>query len=474
MKGAVRCLSLVAVSMTIALLGSLPARPCGRPPTQEEQEAWARQSNELLRLFPGLARPSEDGSHRLRLIEDALTLLWSGPPRERLLVANQSWPFAVLGTEAEAGPLENDRRWTDVTASLRDYLDSGEDHWILYTLVDNLHVLESPRLEPFFRDALAHPSTSIRERAARHFLFQSETDSLEILEKRWRWEEDREVRLALLEALGRHGSPRYADAFLRLARGEDEEMAEKAAWALAHLGDDRVRPLLENWVRSETPRRSAWALEALGASARDPALVQLALEASRSDCGDLARTSLYLLHEIGSPETEARLLELALWQEDFLLRDQAMRLVDWNRNRDRLPELRAAVARTEGRARENLEWALSRISETPAVESGGPEEAVPPFESGPTPSPPYRARPWPTGKVVPPPGESAVACLAEPGFPKDPEKPGTVEAGVGVKVAERFLGNGTAWSRVRLPDRRFCWLLGEHLEIVSPDPDPGE
>jgi hypothetical protein len=466
-----------AASLILAgLLAPARSAACTITVSQEDVEEWAAQDAELVGLLPSLARLAEDGSHRAPVLEEALEILWSGAPHERLLVAGKAWIFAPLGGDMETGPRKQERRWQAAAENLRAYLGSGEDHWVLYHLVDSILYVDSPLLLPLFRDALTHPSASIRELAVIRLQDYRDRKARPLLEERWRWEKDPGVRRELPEALARQGSARYAGDFLRLARGEDAGVAETAAWSLARLDEERVVPVLMDWVRSGSEETGVWALEMLCAWPHAPGLLELALEASHAQGEGLANQALGLLAGLDAPEAGSRLVEVALWSDRLRLQSTALRLVDWGENRLWLPALRSRLGSADRRVRSAVEEAILEAETPPDPRPASPFlEGLDAIEVAPDPpQPPWRPDEDPDARVVPPPGREAAPCLEHPSFTLSPETPGHLVASTLVSIEDRFGGNGSEWALASPEEGDSCWVLRAHLELVPEEEGEAE
>lgn len=132
------------------------------------------------------------------------------------------------------------------------------------------------------RLALQDPSPAVRARAAHALAGQGERplDDPTIAELfALEGEPGRAVKLALLDAIGDHEDPRWADVVVRLSHDDDPEVVDHAVLAMGHLDDPRFIPILIERLALREGRASARealvrqgeaAFDALDLALRDP------------------------------------------------------------------------------------------------------------------------------------------------------------------------------------------------------------
>jgi HEAT repeat protein len=130
---------------------------------------------------------------------------------------------------------------------------------------------------PFLREALSHPEAVVRARALGFLkLVKDESDLPRLIDATR--DEDRNVRLAAVEALGdKNARPAVPALLERLHEEDDSEMMQSAVYSLGEIGDPSAVPALIELLKDEyggVLRAVVMALERIKDPTAVPALIE--------------------------------------------------------------------------------------------------------------------------------------------------------------------------------------------------------
>jgi HEAT repeat protein len=156
---------------------------------------------------------------------------------------------------------------------------------------------------PFLREALAHPEAAVRARAIGFLKFvKDETDLAGLIDATR--DEDRNVRLAAVRALGdKNAGPAVPALLERLHEEDDSEMMRSTVNSLGEVGDPCAVPALIELLKDEYGGVLRAALIALGAI-KDPRAVPALVECLQEE-NEIASHAADALKAIGTKEARA-------------------------------------------------------------------------------------------------------------------------------------------------------------------------
>jgi hypothetical protein len=342
-------------------------------------------------------------------------------------------------------------------------LESETDEWILDRLALGLSEILSDHLNPLFLELLGHESPNVRWRAVQHFSYGEDPATIPHLLRLWRSEERPRVRTDLLEALRMQEASGYAEDCLDLVEDEDTELALAAIQALGEQAPPGATERLVDLSRDgrRLPLRAA-AIAALGRIDHRTAGLDAILQATHDPSPHVAVAATTALDGIEDDRAEARLLELARAAPLPLLREHALLGLSRDTMSPRVQELFVELEAEEPRP----DNGLLRYFASSALHSAG-LRADPPLQVDPT----YAAVSLPPAEppwiLVPPAGTDTVRCWRGPDLAGDPAERLRLERGLLVVPNDWFEeGEGRLWVEAR----RYCWIPFENLARSDESP----
>jgi hypothetical protein len=396
---------------------------------------------------------------------EKIELLWSGTRDERLLIARHA-DVAFRPFEGDHDSMATQRVREQVSA-LVTWLAAEDDDWIASRLLWSLGRLETPLLDPLFREALDDPSPNLRWAGVGRFVEHRDPDASDALERLWQTEEREWIRLDLALALSCHGSVEHADVVLEWLRTADPLLASVASRAAGRIGIERAVDDVAAFARDAEGELQSAAVEALAGWPDSEVARSALLEVTERGNPDLDAAAIGPLVAVGDIETSERLVELAARHQ----RERpwlVVRMLD-DLERDSDP----AMEFVRGRILDEIGDAFASTWLGPddsAIQEADRERSTRACGMLPV----HRDPATPELLVAAPhPGTRSIRCWLEPGRTGDPLQHPRLSHGARLQFYDLFLEDSTAWIGVYGLDAfRVCWVRRD--EVAEPTEDRGD